>query len=774
MTAMVHANLGPPTPKYQKEDPPRSILDDPSRQSLTSPPDNHQQQRLPKLSVHHDQNLQNSYSQSHLLGSGVQLHRQPPYSPTVQDTSYYNSHPSTYAVTTASGQYPTSEAPELMATAHMQPRSYPPIYHTPQTSSPASVASPQTHDQHGRSLYGQPPPMPQGMYGYPQYNPMSAMHSAPYAPHPNPPQHSQLMVNPPVSAPQMQPQPMHQQPHPGSMGSPRLKLESSLPQLTQSQRPPLNATHSSPPISNNAHNNASQAANSGAAPGPIPATTPLVVRQDTNGVQWIAFEYSRDRVKMEYTIRCDVENINIETLSPEFKTENCVYPRACCTKDQYKGNRLVYETECNAVGWALAELNPCLRGKRGLIQRAVDSWRNSHQDPRLRSRRVKRMAKANNRKAVNTQHSNHLAGPTGPPPTIPGSAPLNSTGNLTMGNGALHHHANDGSTHPDDVSGPHEYSNNSHRPPTASSAAYAPGQSLNDSRPAHVFHGYQSYPPAASANGHTGPSMAPPLRETGMDHFGKNPTVSTSRKGDFDDETSPDTTGQFRDLPEGKRRKFILVEDPQRSCRVRVKVMLDQVDMKEIPDSYRKSNSVFPRTYFPVHSPFGQSRSGGRFTDDANEQDDGSSPTLGRTLVPAPMLEGEGTVAVPRLSRRKRDKETILNDMGYRMSWGQSRVFAGRTLFLQRASMYTTSQFPLAYNKDIANASFLVDAYRNKMRNSMLTAGHETTEIAPHFETRVGKRKWLERSKRASSIDGAGSPAVNTSASSRSAEEVEP
>lgn len=46
------------------------------------------------------------------------------------------------------------------------------------------------------------------------------------------------------------------------------------------------------------------------APAPIPATTPLIVRQDHNGVQWIPFEYSRDRVKMEYTIRCDVESVN--------------------------------------------------------------------------------------------------------------------------------------------------------------------------------------------------------------------------------------------------------------------------------------------------------------------------------------------------------------------------------------------------------------------------------------------------------------------------------
>lgn len=154
-----------------------------------------------------------------------------------------------------------------------------------------------------------------------------------------------------------------------------------------------------------------------AAPGPIPATTPLVVRQDNNGVQWIAFEYSRDRVKMEYTIRCDVESVNIDELGQEFKSANCVYPRACCNKDQYKGNRLHYESECNAVGWALAQLNPNLREKRGLIQRAVDSWRNSNQDVRLRSRRVRRQAKVNTRKSqsVGPSPTGQMPGPQGPP-----------------------------------------------------------------------------------------------------------------------------------------------------------------------------------------------------------------------------------------------------------------------------------------------------------------------------------------------------------------------
>jgi len=190
--------------------------------------------------------------------------------------------------------------------------------------------------------------------------------------------------------------------------------------------------------------------NPNAAPGPIPATTPLVVRQDNNGVQWIAFEYSRDRVKMEYTIRCDVESVNADELTPEFKTENCVYPRACCPKDQYRGNRQVYETECNTVGWALAQLNPPLRGKRGLIQRAVDSWRNSNQDPRLRSRRVRRMAKMNNRKALQTatSQSPHLAGHAGPTgmPGAPGSmGPGAGMGKPSMGGmgQSLHHQGHD-------------------------------------------------------------------------------------------------------------------------------------------------------------------------------------------------------------------------------------------------------------------------------------------------------------------------------------------
>lgn len=330
----------------------------------------------------------------------------------------------------------------MAATAQMQ-RPYPSIYHTPQSNSPASVASPQSHDPHGRNLYGQPPQMASGMYGYPQFPPMNPVHTAPYAPHPSQ-QHAHLTSQPLLvghqgTPGQLQHQHQQAQQHPGAVtSSPRMKFDPTPQQPTPPQRTPLNQSHQPPPVSIGATHSGSGGNNTSAAPGPIPATTPLVVRQDKNGVQWIAFEYSRDRVKMEYTIRCDVENINIENLSQEFKTENCVYPRACCSKDQYRGNRLVYETECNAVGWALAELNTCLRGKRGLIQRAVDSWRNSNQDPRLRSRRVRRMAKLNNRKAVSAQHANHLTGP--PSAGVPGSTGLAPTGSLSMGGPQLHHH----------------------------------------------------------------------------------------------------------------------------------------------------------------------------------------------------------------------------------------------------------------------------------------------------------------------------------------------
>ncbi|CAG8662045.1 7233_t:CDS:2 [Ambispora leptoticha] len=79
----------------------------------------------------------------------------------------------------------------------------------------------------------------------------------------------------------------------------------------------------------------------------------------------------------------------------EHQPEDPVYPRAFCAPEHYKGNRWVYETQCNYLGWMLAYLNPEeMNGKRGLIQRAVDTFRNLQ--PGSKSRRVARQEKVLN------------------------------------------------------------------------------------------------------------------------------------------------------------------------------------------------------------------------------------------------------------------------------------------------------------------------------------------------------------------------------------------
>lgn len=357
-----------------------------------------------------------------------------------------------------------------MAAAQHQIQSRPyPVYHTPQSNSPASVASSQSHD-HTR-MYSQPAPaMQHNMY---YQNPMGYAPS-PYPSHPSQPipqQHPQMisphhsLANPPsqLAMPQasntIRPQqgishsPRHQpRMEPGMQRSLELGGLQRTPPASSAAPPntmaaPLHDNSSSTNNSNMAHVNnqhninsstsntssksntqvplSNNAPNPNAAPGPIPATTPLVVRQDNNGVQWIAFEYSRDRVKMEYTIRCDVESVDTDKLDDTFKEENCVYPRACGGKENYRGNRFGYEMECNTVGWSLAQLNTCLRGKRGLIQRAVDSWRNSNANAKLRSRRVRRMTKMNVRKAQSqsTDSPNHMASPREPGSTQSTPAP---------------------------------------------------------------------------------------------------------------------------------------------------------------------------------------------------------------------------------------------------------------------------------------------------------------------------------------------------------------
>jgi len=213
----------------------------------------------------------------------------------------------------------------------------------------------------------------------------------------------------------------------------------------------------------------------------------------------------------------------------------------------------------------------------------------------------------------------------------------------------------------------------------------------------------------------------------------------------------------FPDIPEAKKRKFILVEDSDRQSRLRVRVTLDGVDTREIPDSFRKSSSVYPRSYFPreMQSPPPSATGSKFFVEDTSDiEDDGTAETEGRragrgsgklakTMVKVPMSEGqEGEVAIPRIRKTFRGKEVRLNDLGYRMAWLQSRVFAGRTVFLQRACELSPALcFASAFSDKLAT----VDCYRNKTRSAMESIMQDVKSSAPHYETRVGKRKWNER-----------------------------
>lgn len=208
--------------------------------------------------------------------------------------------------------------------------------------------------------------------------------------------------------------------------------------------------------------------------------------------------------------------------------------------------------------------------------------------------------------------------------------------------------------------------------------------SPNDVRQTQNF--YPTYPSSDSVAGSSG---MPPIHDA-MGHHPHQPHSSSVAVSKQEQDEEERKVAMFGDLPEGKRRKFILVDDAQRGTRVRVRVTLDSVKMEEMPDSYRKINSVFPRSYFAMQmtSPPASPRGSRVFSDEPDNESDPSFPLAGRTTVPVPTPDGDVSVPKPRLTRAKRSKEITLNDLGYRMSWSQSRVFAGRTLFLQKSCKY--------------------------------------------------------------------------------------
>ncbi|GJJ69036.1 hypothetical protein EMPS_01382 [Entomortierella parvispora] len=91
--------------------------------------------------------------------------------------------------------------------------------------------------------------------------------------------------------------------------------------------------------------------------------------------------YDQGRFK-NLTILCDVNRVQLDDLSLEFKKANCVYPRSFLTGrtrlDQWNtsGVKQAEESYLNELGWRLCSLNrPLLDGKRLLLQQALDAYR---------------------------------------------------------------------------------------------------------------------------------------------------------------------------------------------------------------------------------------------------------------------------------------------------------------------------------------------------------------------------------------------------------------
>jgi ribosomal protein S7 len=46
-----------------------------------------------------------------------------------------------------------------------------------------------------------------------------------------------------------------------------------------------------------------------------------------------------------------------------------------------------------------------------------------------------------------------------------------------------------------------------------------------------------------------------------------------------------------------------------------------------------------------------------------------------------------------------------------------------------------------------------VDCYRNKTRSAIESLAPEIKAIAPHYETRIGKKEWTERMRRTEKVE---------------------
>ncbi|KAK9477940.1 hypothetical protein V1514DRAFT_94186 [Lipomyces japonicus] len=350
-------------------------------------------------------------------------------------------------------------------------------------------------------------------------------------------------------------------------------------------------------------------------PGPIPAAPPSFIRRDEHGVDWIAFQYSKNRVRTEYCIRCDISSVNVQSLSVHYRNHNCIYPGANMPRHQYTGNRYEYENECNKIGWALAHLNPSLRGRKGLLQRAVDSWRNSSENPKLRSRQTRRNLKQNFVRdkiiggITSAVNQNYLAAPS--------HQQYDDT--IYLGMSA-----------------------------SLSPCSSSPGSltSLSEAQVDNTV-AMSSLDQFELVDPLMFPSSAMPV----------NAKPRSLNAHEASDNSVP--LVKCKSLP-----KYIMISNAsstQAKAKIRVRVMIEKVDLQEVPDKYRVDHAVFPTSIMPLLSPhFQQQVHDGHDNEDDYYHHHHEHRVLGTNL------------------------NEQINEMGIKITWLQPRLFEGKFMLLQR------------------------------------------------------------------------------------------
>ncbi|KAH3686216.1 hypothetical protein WICPIJ_002807 [Wickerhamomyces pijperi] len=140
--------------------------------------------------------------------------------------------------------------------------------------------------------------------------------------------------------------------------------------------------------------------NGSTKPGPKPSKSAILLFKDEcTKEELIQFEFSKQKAINEFVvyvpeiILSDLPNLTA-SMDLSFKLQNSVYPNACVSAEEYTGNRFRYESESNQIGWVLCHHNESIQGKRGVIQRAVDSWRNTRPGDVSISRRLKKLKRS--------------------------------------------------------------------------------------------------------------------------------------------------------------------------------------------------------------------------------------------------------------------------------------------------------------------------------------------------------------------------------------------